>query len=124
MKKFIVPVLLACVCIGSVSANSSEASSKDAADVAAIKQLGQDMGDAMVAVDIDKLNQIFADDWATVDSSGKIFTKASLLSDFESFHDKLQSFENGPTDVQVFGDVALAQGSVTEKRSQDGKDTS
>jgi ketosteroid isomerase-like protein len=89
-----------------------------------VKQVGQDMGDAMVAGDIDKLNQIFADDWATVDSSGKIFTKESLLSDFKSGKHKLEWFENGPVDVQVFGDVAVAQGSVKEKRTDRGKDTS
>ena len=37
---------------------------------------------------------------------------------------KLTWFENGPTDVQVFGDVAIAQGSVKEKRTHDGKDIS
>ncbi len=101
-----------------------QAQSKDTSDVDAVKQVGEDMGKAMVAVDIDKLNEIFADDWATVGSSGKIMTKETLLSDFRSFHDKLEWFENGPTDVQVFGNVALAQGSVKEKRSRNGKDTS
>src|SRR5438105_2187519 len=89
-----------------------------------MKQFGQDTGDAMVAGDIDKLNQIFADDWATVDSSGKIFTKESLLSDFKSGGHKLEWFENGPVDVRVFGDVAVAQGRVKEKRTDGGKDIS
>jgi Domain of unknown function (DUF4440) len=57
-------------------------------------------------------------------SSGKIVTKKDLLRDFESFHDKLESFENGPMDVQVFGNVAVVHGSVAEKRVRDGKDTS
>jgi uncharacterized protein (TIGR02246 family) len=96
----------------------------DSADVAAIRQLGQDMGNAMVAGDIDKLNQIYADDWATVTSTGKIVTKQNLLGDFKSFHDKLVWFENGPIDVQVYGDVAVANGTVKEKRVRDGKDTS
>ncbi|MFZ0951694.1 MAG: nuclear transport factor 2 family protein [Candidatus Sulfotelmatobacter sp.] len=96
----------------------------DSTDVDAIKQLGLDMGDAMVAVDIDKLNQIYADDWATVTSSGKVITKEDLLHDFKSFHDKLESFELGPIDVQVYGDVAVANGTVKEKRNRDGKDTS
>jgi ketosteroid isomerase-like protein len=100
------------------------APASDSADVAAIRQLGQDMGDAMVAGDIDKLNQIYADDWATVTSSGKIVTKQNLLGDFKSFHDKLEWFENGPIDVQVYGDVAVANGIVKEKRIRDGKDTS
>jgi ketosteroid isomerase-like protein len=98
--------------------------SKDPADVDTIKQLEQDMGNAMVAGDIDKLNQIYADDFATVGSSSKIITKETLLNDFKSFHDKLEWFENGPMDVQVFGDVAVACASVKEKRTRDGKDTS
>jgi ketosteroid isomerase-like protein len=103
---------------------ASQAQSKDTSAVDTIKQLERDMGNAMVAGDIDKLNQIYADDWATVASSGKVVTKESLLSDFKSFHDKLEWFELGPIDVQVFGNIAVAQGSVKEKRTGNGKDTS
>ena len=95
----------------------------DSTDVDAIKQLGQDMGNAMVAGDIDKLNQIYADDWASVESSGKVITKETMLTDFKSFHDKLEWFEIGPIDVQVYGDVAVANGTVKEKRNRDGIDT-
>jgi ketosteroid isomerase-like protein len=89
-----------------------------------IKQLEQEMGDAMVAGDIDKLKQIYADDFLTVGSSGKVITKETLLNDFKSFHDKLEWFENGPMNVQVFGNIAVACASVKEKRTRDGKDTS
>lgn len=98
--------------------------SQDPTAIAAVRKLEVDMGDAMVAVDIDKLNQIFADDWATVGSSGRIITKEKVLQDFKSGKDKLVSFENGPIDVQVFGDVAVAHAGVTEKRIRDGKDDS
>jgi ketosteroid isomerase-like protein len=121
--KLIVPILSTCVCVGVVLAASPQPS-KDPTDVNALKELEQDMGDAMVRADIDKLSQIYADDFATITSSGKIVTKKDLLTDFESFHDKLESFENGPMDVQVFGNVAVVHGSVTEKRIRDGKDTS
>src|SRR6266496_2911247 len=124
MKKLVGTVVFTCVCAGLVLAEAPKAPFNDPTDVAVVRQVGQEMGDAMMAVDIDKLNQIFADDWATVDSSGKIFTKASLLSDSKSGKHRLEWFENGPTDVQVFGDVAVAQGSVKEKRIQNGKDTS
>ena len=123
MKKLIVPVLFACACVGVVVAGSPQPS-KDAAAVNTIKQLEQDMGDAMVRRDLDKLKEIYADDFVTVGASGKIITKKDILSDFESVHDKLESFENGPMDVQVFGDVAVVHGSVTEKRTRDGKDAS
>jgi ketosteroid isomerase-like protein len=90
----------------------------------ALRQLEQDMGDAMVRGDVARLSQIYADDFATIGMSGKVVTKKDLLSDFEAFHDRLESFENGPMDVQVFGNVAVVHGSVTEKRTRDGKDTS
>ena len=78
------------------------------------------MGDAMVASDVDRLGRVYADDFAEVGSSGQFYTKKDILAD----HDKLLSFELGPTDVQVFGHVALSQGTVQEKRVRDGKDTS
>ena len=97
---------------------------KDSSDVDEVKQIEQTMGSAMVAGDVDKLSQIYADDFATMGADAKVITKKTLLNDFASFHDKLLWFENGPMDVQVFGNVAMAQGSVKEKRSRNGKDTS
>jgi len=123
MKRLIAPVLSTCLCVGAALAGSPQPSN-DPTVVNALKQLEQDMGDAMVRVDIGKLNQIYADDFATIGSSGKVITKKDLLEGFASFHDKLVSFESGPMDVQVFGDVAVVHGSVTEKRIRDGKDTS
>jgi len=123
MKKLIASVPFACLGVGLVLAEPPQPS-KDQTAVNAVKQVEQDMGEAMVRVDIEKLNQIYADNFATVGSFGKVFTKADILRDFESFHDKLESFENGPIDVQVFGNVAVAHGSVTEKRTRDGKDAS
>ena len=102
----------------------SQTQAKDTSDVDAVKQVEQTMGTAMVAGDVDKLNQIYADNFATIGSDGKVVTKEALLTDFESFHDKLEWFENGPMDVRVLGDVAVVQASVNEKRIQGGKDIS
>ena len=112
------------VLISLMASIPSQTQAKDTSDVDAVKQVEQTMGTAMVAGDVDKLNQIYADNFATIGSDGKVVTKETLLTDFASFHDKLEWFENGPMDVQVFGNVAVAQGSVKEKRSQNGKDTS
>jgi Domain of unknown function (DUF4440) len=106
------------------NAAGTPAPSKDPAVIEAVRQVERDIGDAMVAVDIDKLNQIFAVDWATVASSGRIVTKEKVLQDFKSGKDKLVSYANGPIDVQVFGNVAVAHGGVSEKRIRDGKDDS
>src|SRR5215469_2633128 len=102
----------------------SQTQAKDTSDVDAVKQVEQTMGSAMMAGDVDRPNQIYADNFATIGSDGKVITKEVLLTDFASFHDKLEWFENGPMDVQVFGNVAVAQGSVKEKRSRNGRDTS
>ena len=107
-----------------VDLGGSDKAAQNPADVATIKKFEQDVGDAMVALDLDQINQRYADDWATIGSSGEIFTKEGLLSDFKSGKHKLISFENGPMDVQVVGDVAVVQASVTEKRLRDGKDIS
>lgn len=123
MRALIASFLFTSVFVGGVSADPLQPT-EDSAAVSAVKLLEQEMGDAMVRVDIDKLKEIYADDFATVGSSGTIFTKKDLLRDFESSHDKLVSFENGPIEVQVFGDVAVALGSVSEKRIRDGKDRS
>jgi uncharacterized protein (TIGR02246 family) len=125
MRKLIASVLItsALVCTGSVVlADSLNAPSKEAvaADVAAIRQLGKDMGDAMVAGDVDKLDQIFADDWASVGPSGKVITKEDFLRNHVSGIHKLEWFELGPIDVQVMGNSAVAQGGVIETR---GKET-
>jgi len=124
MKKLTVLVLFACVCVGPVLADSPRAPFNDPADVAAVKQVAQDMGDAMVAVDIDRLNQIFADDWVAVGSSGKIATKEKFLGDCKTGNHKLVWYENGPIDVQVLGNIAVSHGCTKEKRIQDGKDVS
>jgi ketosteroid isomerase-like protein len=102
----------------------AQAQPKDTGDVDTIKQLEQDMGTAMIAGDVDKLSQIYGDDFVTVGSDHVVVTKQTLLTDFNSFHDKLEWFENGPIDVRVFGNVAVASATVKEKRSRDGKDTS
>ncbi|MGA9305887.1 MAG: nuclear transport factor 2 family protein [Candidatus Sulfotelmatobacter sp.] len=114
----------ASVSVREAAAMGKSAPAGDPTAVDTIKQLEQDMGNAMVAGDIDKLNQIYADDWATVGSDGKTYNKESVVDDFKSGKEKLLSFENGPMDVQVFGNVAVAQGGVTEKRTRYGKDTS
>jgi hypothetical protein len=122
VKGLVASVLFACVCLGLVFAGVTDASSQDKTVVDTLKQVGQDMGDAMVAVDIDKLNQIYADDWVTIGSSGEVMNKEGLLRLIKSGKHKLVSFELGPTDVQVFGNVAATHGSVTEKRIRDGKE--
>ncbi|HZP06450.1 MAG TPA: nuclear transport factor 2 family protein [Terracidiphilus sp.] len=107
-----------------VFADQSSAHFQEAAIVATIKKFENDLGNAMVTSNLNRIDRAYADDWETITSTGELFNKKGLLQDFESGNHKLQSFENGPMNVQVLGNVALVQASVKEKRIQDGKDIS
>jgi ketosteroid isomerase-like protein len=124
MKKLVGTVLLTCVCTGLVFADPSKPPAKDASVADTLKQLEQQFGDAIKDVDTDKINQILADDWASLGSSGRTLTREGFLSDLKSGNHKLESFENGPMDVKVLENVAVVQGSVAEKRTDRGQDTS
>jgi ketosteroid isomerase-like protein len=100
------------------------APSNDPTVMEAVRQVGRDLGDALVAVDIDKVNQIYADDWAVVGTSGSLITKEKVLQNLKSGKYKLVSYKLGPMDVQVFGDVAVVHGGVSENSVTDGKDAS
>jgi ketosteroid isomerase-like protein len=122
MKRLIGLMLVGVACVGLVSAGSAQTQWNDPAVVEALKQLERDMGQAMVAVDLEKLNRIFADDWTSIGASGTVVTKEKVLGNFKSGVDRLEAFELGPMDVQVKGNVAVVHGSVTEKRTRAGKD--
>ena len=121
MKKLFATMLFVCVCaIGSAAA--PEASQK--ADIDALTRQAQELGDAMVAGDVDKIREIFAEDWVSVSSKGTVVTRDSVLDNFKSGKDKLASFTIDHIDVLVLGNIAAVHGAVTEKRTFGGKDTS
>jgi ketosteroid isomerase-like protein len=124
MKRLMARALVAAACVGVASAGVAQTQWNDPAVVETLKQFERDMGQAMVAVDIEKLNRIFADDWTSIGASGAVVTKEKMLRDFTSGTHRLEAFELGPIDVQVKGNVAVVHGSVTEKRTQAGSDVS
>lgn len=107
-----------------VVADQSNTHFQEAAIVDTIKKFENDLGNAMVASNLNRIDRAYADDWETITSTGELFNKEGLLQDFKSGNHKLRSFQNGPMNVQVLGDVALVQTSVNEQRIQDGKDIS
>ena len=116
-------VLLVCLCFGSAYAQANK--SPVSPDVEALKQLEHEWVDAQKAVDIDKLGQIIADDWAGLGADGAKSTKKQFLENVKSGASKVESIELGPMDVKMIGTtVAVVQGTDTEKSSMKGKDTS
>ena len=118
MNRLIGRVLVAVACVGLASAGSAQTQWNDPAVVEALKQIERDMGHAMVAVDLEKLNRIFADDWTSIGASGAVVTKEKVLGGFKSGVDRLEAFELGPMDVQVKGNVAVC--TAVSARSEPG----
>jgi ketosteroid isomerase-like protein len=122
MKKPAVAVFSLALLIGAVFAQAPKTKSSSAA--VAVKQIEHDWTDAMKAGDVDKLSQVIADDWTGLGYDGKKSTKQSYLADIKSGSSKIESFEFGPMDVKVLGNVAVVQGSDTEKSVTNGKNSS
>jgi ketosteroid isomerase-like protein len=127
MKKLVLAALFISAFAGSALAQETPApaaKSKSPSPAAAIKQLEHDWTDAEKTGDADKLNQVLADDWSALGPDGAKITKASFVESYKSGKSKLESFDFGAMDVKVLGNVAVVQGSDTEKSVTDGKDSS
>ena len=111
-----VVIVVGCVSLDQVLAQPTKAPAQAPSVYETIMQLTHEWGDAEMASDADKVNQIIADDWIA-DYPGHQVTKAGLLNDIRSGKGKLLSCELGPHEVKELGDVAVVQGSVTERRS-------
>jgi len=114
-------LLLLSMCFSSAYAQPSKSASGDAE---VIKQLERDWSEAQKTADVDKLGQILADDWIGLAFDGATSTKKQALADVKSGTMKITSITMGPMEVKIIGNVAVVQGSDTEKSSSKGKDTS
>jgi len=123
MKKLTVTVLFACACVGLVSASPPELTRRAPSVADTLKQLEVEWGDAVKAVDVDKLNQILADDWSMLGYAGETSTKESFLANLKYGKSKIECLAIGPMDVTVLGNVAVVQGTTTERTSADGVDS-
>src|SRR3954453_351510 len=119
MRNLVGGVVLVFVCAGSALAGNPEATSSGGAD--SLRRVDQDFGDAIMRADLDKLNQIIADDYRGIGYSGRPADKASVLDYVKSGKSRLEWFELGPRDVKMLGDdVAVVQATVNEKRNEAG----
>jgi hypothetical protein len=128
MKKLVGTVLMVCAGVGLALADAQAPTAATPAKSPSVsqilKQLENDWADALKTGDADKAAQIVADDWMGIGFDGSKATKQSLLADVKSGKDKTESVEFGPMDVKVLGNIAVVQGSDTEKSVTNGKDTS
>ena len=124
MKNLAVATVLFALSAGFAVAQTPAPAAKAPSASQAVKQAEHDWTDAAKAGDTDKHGQIIADDWSALGPDGNKTTKAAFIEAYKSGKSKLESFEFGPMDVKVLGNVAVVQGSDTEKSTTDGKDSS
>ena len=124
MNSIVAASLLVFAWVGVTFAQAQAPAAKGPGTAEAIRQLERDWTDAAKAVDTEKLGQIIADDWMGIGYDGKRATKQEELASLKSGKLKLESIEIGPMDVKVLGNVAVVQGSDTEKSTINGKDSS
>ena len=127
MKKLAGVALLVCACVGLLLARTPASGvarqAKGMSVAQTVKQVEHDWLEAEKASDVGRLGQIIADDWIGIHDTQRM-TKQSYLASVKSGSTKIESFEMGPMDVKVLGNVAVVQGSDTEKSITNGKDSS
>ena len=118
MRAVIATLLLASVCSAPMGARAADRSSTDANMTAVFQQLTQKWEDAVQARDLDTIGRIEADDWRSIGSGGKVWTKQMDMDSIRSATSKHMRAELGPLDVKMLSDtVAVAQGTLTDKNT-------
>jgi ketosteroid isomerase-like protein len=87
-----------------------------------LKQIEYDWVNAQKAKNADRLAEILADTWVSIEWDGKTTNKPTALAHMKMPGYTLESIEMGPMTVRVFGKIAVVTGSDTEKGTEDGTD--
>jgi len=124
MKKLAGAILLIVAFVGLGFAQDKMAPAKSPSAADSVKQMEKDWLAAEKAGDADKLAKLLADDWVGLGPDGKTVDKKEYIESWKSGKNKMTSNEIGPITVKVMGNVAVTQGSDTEKSTYEGKDTS
>jgi uncharacterized protein (TIGR02246 family) len=124
MRKLAWTVLLVCACAGLGLGPTRMAAADESSVAQHVKQLETDWLQAMKEGDAAKLSAIIADDWMGFNFDGSRATKQEYMDAIKSGREKVESFEMGPMDVKVLGNVAVVQGSDSGKSITDGKEVS
>jgi hypothetical protein len=124
MKKWAWTVLLACACARQGFVPTRMSAAQNPSVEQHLKQLETDWLQAMKDGKITRMNEIVAGDWQHIYVDGSRGTRQTLVENVMSGKYKLESFEMGPMNVKMLGNVAVVQGSDTEKSTYDGKDSS
>ena len=90
----------------------------------AIKKVEQERNQAVLRSDTAALDRMTSDDYTLINQQGELRTKAQMLDGFKSGTIKFDSRELSDLNVRVYGNTAVVTGRVTQKATENGKDTS
>lgn len=124
MKTLAVTTVLVLALAGFVLARPQLSTPKAPSTAQTLQQIERDWVAAAKAGDAEKVGSYLAEDWEDIQPDGTRQTKQGEMADLKSGAMKLDSIELGPMYVKVMGNVAVVQGSDTEKSSYKDKDTS
>ena len=121
MRAFMLTVLCASICGAAVLAVAAESPPANADATVFFRKLIQKWEDAIQARDVDTIAQIEADDWRSIGSTGKVWTKEMDPEGIRSGTAKHIRAEIGPIDVKVLSDtIAVTQGTLKDKDTGSG----
>jgi ketosteroid isomerase-like protein len=89
-----------------------------------IKRVEQERNQAILRSDTAALDRMTSDDYTFINQRGDLLTKAQIQDGFRSGAIKFESRELSNLNVRVYGNTAVVTGRVTQKATENGKDTS
>ena len=89
-----------------------------------IKKVEQERNQAVLRSDTAALDRMTSNDYTIINQQGELRTKAQILDGVKSGAIKFDSRELSDLNVRVYGNTAVVTGRVTQKATENGKDTS
>ena len=123
----IVLVTIAATCLAMAQEENAKSASQKKAGGAVqeeIKNLEQERNQAILHSDTAALDRLTSDDSTLIDADGKLAHKKQILDGFKSGAIKFDARELSDLDVRVYGNTVVVTGTVNQKSTQNGKDTS
>ncbi len=87
-----------------------------------VLQRDEEMAEAVVAGDLKRLDDIYADDYVYVGSDGKQVTRSERLEAFRSGSLRYLSTKHTWVSVRVYGDAAIVQGQTRSRVVASGRE--
>ena len=91
-----------------------------AADEEQIKQLERDRQDAFIRNDVNTLDRDTADDYTTINGSGKLSTKPQMMQNLRQAKTKVLSVKLDDLKARIYGDTAVLTGDYRDVNVREG----